>query len=131
MHLKVHYATTILKAHSYRCRRHRLRSTSCGGPRLCAQEQADPSRCQARKYIDGAVQPVLLTHFGLVMIAQTSHSQSSEYLAVTVAYIAPEQLRRRPRFASDQYALRIVIYESLCGKRPFIGSFPEWQASIC
>ena len=39
--------------------------------------------------------------------------------------MAPEQLRGRPRFASDQYALGIVIYEWLCGKRPFIGSFPE------
>ena len=68
---------------------------------------------------------VLLTDFGLVVMAQASHSQSSENLAGTVAYMAPEQLRGRPRFASDQYALGIVVYEWLCGKRPFIGSFPE------
>ena len=68
---------------------------------------------------------VLLTDFGLVMMAQASHSQSSENLAGTVAYMAPEQLRGRPRFASDQYALGIVVYEWLCGKRPFTGSFPE------
>ncbi len=68
---------------------------------------------------------VLLTDFGLVMMAQTSRSQSSGDLAGTVAYMAPEQLRGRPRFASDQYALGVVVYEWLCGRRPFNGSFAE------
>ena len=68
---------------------------------------------------------LLLTDFGLVMMAQTSRSQAADDLAGTVAYMAPEQLRGRPRFASDQYALGVVVYEWLCGKRPFIGSFAE------
>ena len=68
---------------------------------------------------------LLLTDFGLVMMALTSRSQKSDDLAGTVAYMAPEQLRGRPRFASDQYALGVVVYEWLCGKRPFVGSFAE------
>jgi hypothetical protein len=43
----------------------------------------------------------------------------------TVAYMAPEQLQGKPRPASDQYALGIVVYEWLSGERPFNGSFVE------
>ncbi|GAC1503294.1 MAG: hypothetical protein NVS2B12_14090 [Ktedonobacteraceae bacterium] len=68
---------------------------------------------------------LLLTDFGLVMMAQTSRSQASDDLAGTIAYMAPEQLHGRPRFASDQYALGVVVYEWLCGQRPFNGSFAE------
>src|SRR6266852_1951612 len=39
--------------------------------------------------------------------------------------MAPEQIQGRPRPASDQYALGIVVYEWLCGSRPFQGSFTE------
>ncbi len=74
----------------------------------------------------GQKNQVLLTDFGLVIMAQATHSKSSENLAEgTVAYMAPEQLRGHPRFASDQYALGVVVYEWLCGKRPFVGSFVE------
>lgn len=73
----------------------------------------------------GQNEQMLLSDFGLVMMAQTSRSQSSSDLAGTIAYMAPEQLRGRPRFASDQYALGVVVYEWLCGRRPFNGSFAE------
>jgi WD40 repeat protein len=43
----------------------------------------------------------------------------------TVPYMAPEQLQEHPRPASDQYALGMVVYEWLCGDRPFSGSFTE------
>jgi TIR domain len=39
-------------------------------------------------------------------------------------YMAPEQIRGKPVFGSDQYALGIVVYEWLCGVRPFEG--PYW-----
>jgi serine/threonine protein kinase len=41
----------------------------------------------------------------------------------TAPYLSPEQLQGRPTFASDQYSLGIVTYESLCGKRPFEGNY--------
>jgi serine/threonine protein kinase len=68
---------------------------------------------------------ILLSDFGLVMIAQTSLSHPTGSMAGTISYMAPEQLQGRPRFASDQYALGVVVYEWLCGARPFTGSFVE------
>jgi serine/threonine protein kinase len=68
---------------------------------------------------------VLLSDFGLVLIAQSSGSQTAKEMAGTVPYMAPEQLQGRPRLASDQYALGVVTYEWICGERPFTGSFVE------
>src|SRR6516164_2910690 len=75
----------------------------------------------------GRRQEVLLSDFGIATIA---HSTSS--LAVgaagtsgTLAYMAPEQIEGHPRPASDQYALGVVVYEWLCGERPFEGSVNE------
>jgi len=42
-----------------------------------------------------------------------------------MAYMAPEQIQGKARPASDQYALGAVVYEWLCGKRPFKGSYIE------
>jgi len=39
-----------------------------------------------------------------------------------VAYMAPEQIQGKPRQASDQYSLGIVVYEWLSGTLPFTGS---------
>src|SRR5579885_2049586 len=36
--------------------------------------------------------------------------------------MAPEQLRKKPQRASDQYALAVLVYEWLCGELPFDGS---------
>src|SRR5579884_429329 len=66
---------------------------------------------------------VLLSDFGLVLIAQSTNSQTLKGMAGTVPYMAPEQLQGKPRAASDQYALGIVIYEWLTGNLPFNGSF--------
>jgi len=68
---------------------------------------------------------VLLSDFGLVLIAQSSMSQSTKEMAGTIPYMAPEQLQGRPRPASDQYALGVVVYEWLTGDRPFQGSVLE------
>lgn len=68
---------------------------------------------------------VLLTDFGIAVVAQSSRQQRPQDLAGTIMYMAPEQIQAQPRPASDQYALAITIYEWLCGERPFYGSFTE------
>ncbi len=68
---------------------------------------------------------VVLSDFGIATGAHSSHSQQTEAIVGTVSYMAPEQLQGKPRTASDQYALGIVVYEWLTGARPFQGSFTE------
>ena len=69
---------------------------------------------------------VLLSDFGIAIVAQSSrYQQSSQDVGGTIAYMAPEQLHGKAVPASDQYALGVVVYEWLCGERPFAGSFPE------
>jgi serine/threonine protein kinase/uncharacterized membrane protein len=68
---------------------------------------------------------ILLSDFGIALIAESSHSQSTQDTVGTVAYMAPEQIEGKPRPASDQYSLGIVVYEWLCGERPFHGSLTE------
>jgi len=65
---------------------------------------------------------VLLSDFGLGMFAQHTLSQSIQEMVGTASYMAPEQIRGKPRPASDQYSLGIVVYEWLTGDRPFGGS---------
>ncbi len=73
----------------------------------------------------GRNEDILLSDFGLVMLAQSTSSQTTNELAGTLSYMAPEQINGKPRPASDQYALGIVLYEWLSGERPFQGSFVE------
>lgn len=68
---------------------------------------------------------VLLSDFGIAAVAHSEHSMSTQEMAGTIPYMAPEQIHGKPRPASDQYALGIVIYEWLCGSRPFQGS--QWE----
>jgi serine/threonine protein kinase len=69
---------------------------------------------------------ILLSDFGTALVAQSTHSQSTEDTVIgTLAYMAPEQLQGKPRPASDQYALAIVVYEWLSGSKPFNGSYME------
>src|SRR5947209_4301828 len=66
-----------------------------------------------------------LSDFGIAVIAHSERSLSTQEMAGTVPYMAPEQIQGKPRPASDQYALGIIVYEWLCGVRPFGGS--QWQ----
>jgi serine/threonine protein kinase len=68
---------------------------------------------------------VLLSDFGIAQIAQSTRYQNTREVAGTVFYMAPEQIQGKPRAASDQYALGVVVYEWLSGDRPFNGSFTE------
>jgi WD40 repeat protein/serine/threonine protein kinase len=73
----------------------------------------------------GASQEVLLSDFGISLFTPSHEQLSMQNMAGTLPYMAPEQIRGKPGFASDQYALGIVVYEWLCGVRPFEGSMTE------
>jgi serine/threonine protein kinase len=76
----------------------------------------------------GRKNEVLLTDFGLAVVAHTTQSQQLEEALGTLSYMAPEQIEGKPRTASDQYALAVVVYEWLTGQRPFRGSAMEVAA---
>ncbi len=73
----------------------------------------------------GPQDDILLSDFGTALIAQHTDSQSTQDTVGTIAYMAPEQIEGKPRPASDQYALGIVVYEWLSGQTPFRGSLTE------
>lgn len=78
----------------------------------------------------GSNNEVLLTDFGIAIEAHTEISISTQGVVGTPHYMAPEQFQGKPMRASDQYSLGIVVYEWLCGERPFEGtSFIE--IAIC
>src|SRR6266566_3730172 len=68
---------------------------------------------------------ILLSDFGIALVAQSSRYQSTQEMAGTMAYMAPEQIQGKPCPASDQYSLGIVVYEWISGDRPFHGSLTE------
>ncbi|HLZ56718.1 MAG TPA: serine/threonine-protein kinase [Ktedonosporobacter sp.] len=65
---------------------------------------------------------LLLSDFGSATLAHRTTSLQTLDTAGTPHYMAPEQYLGKPCTASDQYALAIVVYEWLCGRRPFHGS---------
>ncbi len=73
----------------------------------------------------GLQNEVLLTEFGIAIISQSSRSQQTQEVAGSVTYMAPEQLKGKPRSASDQYALGVVAYEWLTGGPPFSGQVQQ------
>lgn len=73
----------------------------------------------------GSNQQILLSDFGLALLTPSPELLSTQEMAGTLPYTAPEQLQGKPLFASDQYALGIVTYEWLCGRRPFEGN--QWN----
>lgn len=70
---------------------------------------------------------VLLSDFGIAITGQTGLLTTTKESNIfgTAAYIAPEQLSGHTHRASDQYSLGIVVYEWLCGSRPFDGTNRE------
>jgi serine/threonine protein kinase len=75
----------------------------------------------------GEQDELLISDFGVALIVHTTRSlhDAEDVFAGTAPYMAPEQLRGVPQFASDQYALGIMVYEWLCGTRPFQGTLTE------
>ena len=73
----------------------------------------------------GASHEVLLSDFGIATMAHSEASFTASEMVGTLPYMAPEQIRGKPSPASDQYALGVVVYEWLCGERPFQGA--QWE----
>jgi eukaryotic-like serine/threonine-protein kinase len=67
--------------------------------------------------------------FGIATVAtEASVTQTGQVLG-TAAYISPEQARGEPATAaSDRYALAVVAFELLTGRRPFDAEHPAAQA---
>ncbi len=65
---------------------------------------------------------LILSDFGIAVVMSNTHTLRTQQIVGTVAYMAPEQLRKKPQRASDQYALAVLVYEWLCGELPFDGS---------
>ncbi|HEX6742612.1 MAG TPA: protein kinase [Solirubrobacteraceae bacterium] len=67
--------------------------------------------------------------FGIATVAtEASLTQTGQVLG-TAAYISPEQARGRAATdASDRYALAVVAFELLTGRRPFTADHPAAQA---
>jgi len=76
----------------------------------------------------GRQNEILLTDFGIAIVAQSTLTQLTQETVGTIVYMAPEQIQSHPRPASDQYSLGVVVYEWLSGNPPFIGTFTELAA---
>ena len=70
----------------------------------------------------GPKHEVLLSDFGLALLASGTEPLQVKERFGTLAYMAPEQIQGQPSPASDQYALAVMIYEWLSGQLPFVGS---------
>src|SRR6266702_4340140 len=73
----------------------------------------------------GPTHEVLLSDFGLALLASGTESMQIKERFGTLAYMAPEQIQGQPSPASDQYALAVMVYEWLSGSRPFGGTAAE------
>ena len=69
----------------------------------------------------GPKHEVLLSDFGLALFTSDREViQVKEHFG-NLSYMAPELIQGKPVPASDQYALAVMVYEWLCGHRPFEG----------
>ena len=69
--------------------------------------------------IDGTL---MMSDFGLAKLQEQNTVISQQRQVGSPAYMAPEQHRGYPCFASDQYALGVIVYEWISGVRPFQGT---------
>src|SRR5437762_2739071 len=65
---------------------------------------------------------LMVSDFGIAKLMEQSVLLSVQTQVGTPLYMAPEQHLGYPCFASDQYALAVVIYEWITGVRPFQGT---------
>jgi eukaryotic-like serine/threonine-protein kinase len=84
------------------------------------------------KILDFGVAKILQTGVDADPATKTSHQTESGVVIGTVGYMSPEQVRGEPVDArADIFALGVVLYEMLAGRRPFArGSNVETLSAI-
>lgn len=93
----------------------------------CAHDQKFIHRdLKPENILIGQRDDLLLSDFGAALFGRSVNDPTlEERFMGTAPYTAPEQWDNKPQFASDQYAMGIMAYEWLCGRRPFRGKFIE------
>jgi len=71
--------------------------------------------------LGGGEEQVKIIDFGIATVREAQASTSAEQTRVagSAPYMAPEQLLGKPSHASDIYALGVITYEMVTGRRPF------------
>ncbi|MEO8372584.1 MAG: serine/threonine-protein kinase [Candidatus Solibacter sp.] len=74
----------------------------------------------------GGEESIKLIDFGIAKLEDPHDAECTDttVLAGTTTYMAPEHLMGKPQTASDIYALAVVAYEVIAGKRPFYPATP-------
>ncbi len=68
--------------------------------------------------------------FGIARLADDTQLTQTGLVLGTAAYLSPEQANGEPvTAASDRYALAVVAYEMLAGRRPFASAPPSAQVA--
>ena len=84
-----------------------------------------PSNFLIRMRPENPSQPdLLLADFGIAKFT-TAISSADTLTRGTPTYMPPEQWEDHPVFATDQYALAIMVYELLTGRPPFQGNHSQ------
>jgi len=82
--------------------------------------------------IDRSGKP-FVSDFGLALEESIQHERRGE-VAGTLAYMSPEQVRGEAHYLdgrSDVWALGVILYEMLAGRRPFVGEREQIVDEIC